>query len=245
MPKPIIRGTLQPVRTGFRTRFDPASGLIVTEEFSSAGDNLRGLAAQFERSGIPYEHLSNPVRSTLSVNRSGSPYQAEEPLERWEAFSNQVQLDIREHPNSVALGQELLARVTKDVKRHEDGRAVDTDSYASANATALFNLMIRGVTTYPVAQWVLRYTANVSNSYQFVTEANSGIGTIYTMSQVTTSVPAGRLRSTLQSIEAPAADAMLTYGWLKVSYSEVQTARSRVDVSSEYWLGQWANFIYL
>jgi hypothetical protein len=145
----------------------------------------------------------------------------------------------------VALGQELLARLLKDVKRHEAGKVVNsTDSPYTTGATQLFNLLIRGVTHYPVNKWVIRYTANVSDTYLLFTEANSGLGTIYTTSEMISAIPSGRLRSTLGSISAPAGDDQVVWGWLKTAGSEVTAANFRVDVSAEYILGQHSVFLY-
>jgi hypothetical protein len=106
-------------------------------------------------------------------------------------------------------------------------------------------LLIRNVTHYPVWSWTLRYTANVSNQFNLLTDANSGVGSIYSTAQASGEVPAGRLRSTIQSIATPAADSHTTWGWLKIGLTEVQSAHNRVDVSAEYILGAHANYIYL
>jgi hypothetical protein len=243
MPKPIIKGSLQPVRQRVKIQFDPAQGVTTTTEYESAGDNCGGLAASFQRAGTAYDLTSNPVRSRLVATQSRNSFIEETAVERWELLSNQQQLDVREHPNSVALGQTVLATVLKAVKNHEAGKTVDTDDY-SANALSLFRLLTRGVTHYTVPQWVLRYTANVSNDYLFFTTANSGIGAIYTNAQAASAVPAGRMRSTIQSITVPTADAELSWGWLKTSVTETIAARNRIDISAEYWLAQWPIFLY-
>jgi hypothetical protein len=98
------------------------------------------------------------------------------------------------------------------------------------------------VTTYPVWQWVIRYTANISNTYNFFTEANSGVGTIYTTAQL--GIPGGRLASTVGSITEPDPVSGLLWGWLKVALGETQVARSRVDVSCEFYLAQWPTYLY-
>jgi hypothetical protein len=133
--------------------------------------------------------------------------------------------------------------VILQAEKHLSGKTSDTTGF-NANQLSLYNLMIRGIAHYSAPQWVLRYTANVSNDYQFFTEANSGIGTIYTNAQAAAAVPAGRMRSTIQAITAPPADSYLAWGWLKTAVTETVAARNRVDVSAEYWLAQWPILLY-
>lgn len=241
MPKPIINGTLQPIRQRVRFSYDPSQGLTTTTEYESAGDNCGGLAASLQRAGVAYDLTSSPVRSRLVATQSRNSFIEETAVERWELLSNQQQFDVRSHPNVVALGTDLIKRVKKDA---EKSTAIDPNIYGNVNAARLYRLLVHGDTTYLVPQWVLRYTANISNSYQFLTEANSGFGTIYSNAQAAAAVPAGRMRSTIQSITAPAADSDLYWGWLKLNVSEVQTARNRIDVSAEYWLAQWSVLLY-
>jgi hypothetical protein len=243
MPKPIINGYIGSIRQRTRIQYDPSQGETTTYEWESAGDNLGGEAATCKALGRSYDLTRTGYRSRLIATESRNNFIQEQALERWELLSNQNMLDIREHPNSVAIGQSGLARVLKDVKRHEAGQAITTSSY-TASQLRLFNLMIRGVTHFPVWSWTVRYTANVSNSYQFLTSANSGVGTIIAHSDMVSSVPSGRLRSTLDSIPVLDETDDMTWGWLKTSVTEVQSARNRVDISSEAVLAQWSTFLY-
>jgi hypothetical protein len=248
MPKPKINGSLLPQLKSVKIKFDPSNGTTTTQEFESAGDNLTGLAKQFATQGASYDLVSNPVRSSLvAVSTKNIFTPSEEVLERWELFSNQQQLDLKESAGWASLSDATRAQVLKDVERHSNGTTITgARSWGTvgslSTADSYYQLMIRGTTHYIFPQWVIRVTCNVSNEYQNFVEADGGVGTIYTTAQLGT--PAGRLRSTIQSITAPAANDYLTYGWLKVSYTEVTAARNRVDVSNELWLGQWATILY-
>jgi hypothetical protein len=243
MPKPIINGYTGSIRQRTRTQYDPSQGETTTHEWESAGDNLGGEANTCKSLGMSYDLTRTGYRSRLIATESRNNFIQEQALERWELLSNQNMLDIREHPNSVAIGQANLARVLKDIKKHENGQTVDTSSYTSAQLR-LFNLMLRGVTHYPVWNWTVRYTANVSNTYQQFTAANSGVGTIITHADMKNSVPAGRMRSTLNAIPELDDTDDMTWGWLKTSVTEVVAARNRVDISSEAVLAQWSTFLY-
>lgn len=248
MPKPIINGSLEPQRKSIKIKFDPSSGTTTTEEYESAGDNCNGLAKQFAAKGASYDLTSNPVRSTLVAVTTKNIFKAdEETLERWELYSNQLQVDIKNHPNWATISLANRAAVLKDVDRYRDGVAI-TGARAwgtpgdLSTADHFFQHLIRDKTHYLKPQWVIRVTCNVSNTYQNFVEANGGVGTIYTTSQL--GPPNGRLRSTIQSISAPPFSDYLTYGWLKVSYSEVTAARNRVDVSNELWLDEYPSILY-
>jgi hypothetical protein len=244
MPTPIINGTNGPILQRTRISYDPAQGPTTTEEWESAGDNLGGVATRKQNLGIAYDWTRSGVRSRLVATQSRNHYLEEQSVERWELMSNQDMHDIKQAPKSVALGQVAVAEVLKAIRNHENGRTVDTTAW-SANKLALFEHMRRGITTYPVYKWVLRYTATVSNSYLASTTANAGLGTIYTTPEAADAVPAGRLRNTINSISEPDADSYTTWGWLKASYTEVQTANNRIDISAEYLLDAWSNYIHL
>lgn len=246
MPRPIINGSTTPQLKTTRIRIDPSNGTTTTREYECAGDNMTGLANQLAAQGETCDLDSNPVRSRLIATATKNIFQDnEEVLERWELFNNQAQLDIKESPGWTSLSISTRTVVIKAADAHLAGKTFTTNVFTPgdlSDADHYYQLMIRGVTHFLKPQWVLRVTCNVSNTYQAFVDADGGVGTIYTTAQLGT--PAGRLRSTIQSITAPAADSYLQYGWLKVSYTEVTAARNRVDVSNELWLGQWPVILY-
>jgi hypothetical protein len=244
MPRPIINGQAGPILQRTRISWDPSQGPTTTEEWESAGDALGGIASAKEALGVSYDWTRNGVRSRLVATQSRNNYLEEQAVERWELMSNQDMHDIKQHPKAVAMGHTAVGVVIAAIRNFENQRTVNQTGW-TADQTSLFEHMRRGITTFPVYKWVLRYTASVSNSYEFFTEANSGLGNIYTTSQAASSIPAGRLKSTIQAIAEPAvADSYTTWGWMKVSLTEVSAANDRVDVSAEYLLDAWSNWLY-
>src|SRR5881396_1842303 len=105
MPTPKINGSVQPIRTKLSTRFDPAKGYIVTQEYESAGDNLGGLALVASNAGMDYTLESNARKSRLVMSTTGAaPGFPEKATSTWQLYTNEVQKDIREHPAAIALG---------------------------------------------------------------------------------------------------------------------------------------------
>jgi hypothetical protein len=252
MPKPRILGRRLPHLQSREESYDPNQGFTTTEDWQMhGGDRLAGKASFYRSVGGSYRLRQMGPKATLVATRSTTTIQQETAAERWELFTNSREFDIREHPKSVALrrltfddGRKTrLGQVLEAVDKHNRNVAVDTSSF-STEQLALFDLMIGGGTTYPVWQWVLRYTANVPDTFNFFTEADDGLGTIYTTSQAVASVPAGRLRSTLLSISAPEADSALIWGWLKTASQQAQAAQNRVEISCEFYLAQWPVYIY-
>jgi hypothetical protein len=255
MPRPIINGSLEPQKKSVKIKHDPNNGTTTTTEFECAGDGMTGLAKSYAENGAAYDLMLNPVRSTLVITETKNIYQDDEEVqETWELFSNQMQADIKTHPNwwGMSLNQRVL--VLKNAQRIEDGRDFWVPNISDpgsvfhsgdlSTADHFFQHMIRGKTHYLKPLWTLRVSCNVSNTYQLGVEADGGVGTIYTPAQISTSAPAGRLQSTIQSITEPAGNDYNVFGWLKVSYAEVVAGRNRVNVSNEYVLDDYPSILY-
>jgi hypothetical protein len=252
MPKARILGKPLAHLQSTEETYDPNQGYSTTEDWEmQGGDRLSGKAAFYRSVGGSYRRRTSGPKAMLTATRSLTPVQNETVVERWELMTNQRELDIRESPRSIALSlltyesdrKTRLGQVVEAVAKHNDGKAVDTTAFINADQLSLYNLMICGVTTYPVWQWVIRYTANISNTYNFFTEANSGVGTIYTTAQL--GVPGGRLASTIGAIPEPDAVSGLLWGWLKIAIGETQVARYRIEASCEFHLAQWPTYLYV
>jgi hypothetical protein len=252
MPKPRILGRRLPHLQSREESYDPNQGFTTTEDWQMhGGDRLAGKAAFYRSVGGSYRLRQMGAKATLVATRSTTTIQNEQAAERWELSTNSREFDLREHPKCVALrrltydsGKKTrLGQVLEAVEKHNRNLAVDTSLF-SAEQVAIFDLMIGGGTTYPVWQWVLRYTANVPDTFDFFTEADDGVGTIYTTGQAVASIPSSRLRSTLLSISAPPADSALIWGWLKTASQQVQAAANRLEISCEFHLAQWPVVLY-
>jgi len=244
MPKPKVLGRQLPRLQSIEVSFDPTQGETRTEEWLSSGDNLGGIAANCRAKGIAYRYRSHPVKSQLVATETRNNATNQQAIERWELLRNQDSLDIREHPRSRGLGQPGLARVLRDVKRHEEGRTVDTSSPTpyTADQTSLFNLLVHGKTHYPIWSWVIRYTANIDDTFPLMGPVSSGVGGIYSTAQLP--LPTGIIFAIVGGIPAPASDPELQWGWLKTAVQYTKTALNRVEMSCELILAEWPLYIY-
>ena len=76
-----ITGTLEPVTTGRRTSYDPARGIVFTEELESAGENLDGVAQALLLEQAQFEHRPSGRKSKLSYPTTTTPGGVEVPID--------------------------------------------------------------------------------------------------------------------------------------------------------------------
>jgi len=255
--KPRINGTLQPVRTSLRSNYDPTKGITVTQEFESAGDGLGGLANEFFRNRIQYEHHINPRKSKLLATASGAEAGFPElTLDRWELLANENQKDIKEHPAVIAIanGDPSLADVLQAVSDYNENIGGTDPHWFTDDDTAslLFRLLIHGVTSYALGQYVLRHTTNVSNAYD-ANVADLGVESVYSTSALISEISdsgfwlfpcPGRLIAKIERIEVQDRNADLNWGWRKLPSTETTAANNRIDITTEYWLAGWSKLVY-
>lgn len=253
----IINGSLEPIRTQRRSEFDPQKGITVTEEYESGGDNLNGLAQQCLNQKIQYSHTPSPLKSKLIFSSSGpvSGF-AEVPVDTWQLLANEVQRDIKEHPNVLAMESAVpgsLAEVLQAVEEYNAGGTVDSAWFTDSDTAALlFRQLIHGVTSYALGQYVLRHTTNVSNAYNS-NVADLGVEFIYTTAQLISEITdpgfwlfpcPGRLEAKINAMEVQVDHADFTWGWRKLPSTETTAAGNRIDISTEYWLAGWSRLLY-
>lgn len=259
MPRPKINGTLSKVRKSVKTRFDRSNGLVTQVEWASAGDNLGGYARALRNLGIQYEHTATGAVSTLIETADGATAGVQDVVtDRWEVLSNENMLDLKEHSKWPTLTDQTQYLILKDVQRHANGKkptfeflTTEPTDDGKALATAFYDLMIRGVTHFPVYNWVLRHTTNAPQDFE-ENIADSGVGTVYTTSQLVDEITNSsfwffpcppRLRRKIENITIPA-QAGFTAGWLKKPSNESTGANSRIEISTEYVFAGWSNLIY-
>lgn len=273
---PIVNGSLAKQFVSKSIKFDPSSGKTVVTQWvgandvtkGEAGNALIGYAKSLETiGGVSYELKIEGAKSTLTETASDEASTGSETtIDRWEVLANENMYDIKELSSWASLptgADNLQTAVLKDVRRYEDGKKptydfLDEDNVTSwtdqetATAQSFYNLMTRGVTHYPLHNWVLRHTTNVNADYSR-NVADEGVGTIYTTSQLLSEIgnssywvypcPA-RLRTKIGGITEGGAVTGMRWGWLKKPSNESSTANNRIDISTEYVFAQWAILIY-
>jgi hypothetical protein len=260
MPRPIINGSLNPVRQSIKSSFSKSNGLTTVIEWAAPGDNLTGYANVLRQNGIQHDHTFAGGRSILIETASGGLAGVNDvATDRWELMANENMLDVKEHHNWVNLSDQTKALILRDVNRHLDkGKAptrewLETEPTAEdrATATSFYEILVRGSSHFPVYNWVLRHTTSVSAEYT-QNVADNGVNTIFTTAQLISEIgnssywiyPAPpRFRSKVGGLTFGAVSG-LTNGWLKKPSQESTGANNRIDISTEYVFAQWASIIY-
>src|ERR1035438_2480829 len=104
MPNPKINGTLLPVYKTPDVSYDPSRGQIISQRWESAGDGLAGVASAMAASRIQYNWTKSKTRSVLVSNASSSQIGfAELACDTWQILANEMQFDLREHPDIQAM----------------------------------------------------------------------------------------------------------------------------------------------
>jgi hypothetical protein len=263
MPLPKINGSRGKIRQSQTVRFDPTNGQTISIEWAGAGSNLGGYANTLKNLGVPFEHTQSGVISTLTETASDYVALGTEEVvvtQRFDILYNEQMLDIKESPNWIALDPQQSVQVLKDVERFREGKSGvasgdwdSTDEWGAdaITAEAYYYLMIQGLTHFPVDSWVLRHTFNIpgdttqGRSGYYAGSIDTGIGAIYTTSQILSTIPTSyaRIREKLASITLPAKSGYLV-GWRKRPTGETTLGNNRIEVSAEYTFAQWAAIIY-
>jgi len=259
MPKPRINGSIQPIRTALRQQYDPQRGMVTSQEFESAGDGLNGLANQCLRDGIQFEHTSNGRRSKLRFESSGNTGGGDDVnTDTWQLLCNEASKSILEHPRVLALNQEdendpnSVKSVKAQVELHNAHVALK-EPLPTGDALLLYNMLVRGVSSYQVGGYVLKHTTNVAGSYAS-NIADVNVEKVY-------SIPALVREITDQTLWAKPCPPRLVYkienldvqihtnddvlwGWRKLPSQETMSANNRIDISTEYWLAAWTRLVF-
>jgi hypothetical protein len=158
----------------------------------------------------------------------------------YELLGNEKQIDIRLHPNSLALGYTVLAQV-EDKLTNPDS-AVNIGSLP-ANAQTLYNLLKAGNGQYPVevSQYVFRCN-RIAVSFKEIDVGYGNVNRIYTTQGMITETggpsPILRAIADAETSSRPATIAAgHAYGWLKKSPTVQTIGGSKTQITSEYWLG--------
>lgn len=253
MPRPIITGTLQPVKQPTEYNYDPTRGLWLTERWESAGDNLRGIASQYQALRVGYQLIATAAKSTLVATSSNAESgQPEATTDTWQILGNELQKDAWQHPTlfayANAAGTAAAAQSIKTAIASHSTQPAGLD----ATGQAIYALLDSGATHYSLGQYVLRHTTNVSNGYA-TNVSDFNVEKIYTTAKLLIEAQdgslwyfplPGRLAAKINNIAAPAVKAGYLWGWRKLPSTETTAANNRIDITTEYWLEQWSTLLY-
>src|SRR5436190_8871501 len=254
MPSPKVTGTLQPVRTKLSTRFDPAKGYVVVQEWESAGDNLGGLALQAANAGMDYTHDANARKSRLVMTTTGAaPGFPEKATSTWQLYTNDYQKDIRESPAAIGLGPVLMSKIDAAIQMikltAEQGADADplldglaqtyadftTDGtglfQAGTTERKIFDLILHGVTSYEV----IFYSARATISLPFLFSGDiPGVSPDSLMADLIGDI----------AVNGPNDLTLFKWGWRRLGTSRTFSGNNRTEINIEWRLGSWPPVLY-
>jgi len=237
MPTPKINGSVQPIRTKLSTRFDPAKGYIVTEEYESAGDNLRGLALVAANAGRDYTLDSNARKSRLVMSTTGASG-FPEGTAVWQLYTNEYSKDILETDAALALGTGQLAQLQLDIEDIKNGGidaydAILSDTFYNTHpdAVRLVRYSLHGVTSINL----IGYSATATISLPFLfAGAIPGVSPDSLMAQLIADIPVGGLDD----------GDLWKWGWRKLGTSRTFSGNNRTEIKIDWRLGSWAKLFF-
>jgi hypothetical protein len=258
----IFRGTLDPKLQRRVIQYSPSSGYTQNWDYKGFGENLMlSLMSSYTNQGCEVTFTGEHGVYTLQVKDSTGTT----TLDTWQIQNQTMQLSRTRNPKLIAATSEttlrVVARAISDSTtvtaaaaaiQKEIGGTVTAPSLGSAgNRTIsgrIFDTMKDGFTSYDRSTYVLRHTTNAPSNYGS-NVADFNVDCIYTTSQLLSETQnsnywllplPGALAYFIQGADAamPAAPAGYTNGWFKFGSSRSTAANNRIEINTEYMLGQ-------
>lgn len=261
MPRVIINGTLSQVKRPTEVDFDPVRGVVYTEEFHSAGDNLGGMANLYYNNRVAYRWKRSPIMSTITATYSGAQAgMPDAPQINWQLLGNEIQKGIFESAlalNGIAAGAAATPawNVVADVKQGfafiENGdSASEADLFASLPAeeqsfySSLIGFLMRGQTHFAQGQYVLKRSYSVSNFYEQALPGEGNVEKLILMGDIIGLGMPPVMVNKLNSIPIPASHSGYLWSWRQLPSTMTTQAQNRVEVSTEWWFEEWSTTLY-
>lgn len=257
-PQPIINGTTNPILTATHETYDPQHGIVRTEEWESAGDNLDGTAKTFRDARIGYQYTYNGRRSKLTTNATSAKQEEFNQIttDTWQLLATEVARDIKHHPKVQQFTKAQLQDVLQAVEDFQSGGEPDISGF-SEDQTRVYTHIVFGFTSYIATEYVMRHTTSVANVFE-ENVADEGVGSVYSFANLESEITnqqlwtfpcPPRLLQKMDELENAflAGESIpegFTMGWRKTASTETTAANSRIDISTEYQLGLWSTFLY-
>jgi hypothetical protein len=176
----------------------------------------------------------------------------------YELLGNNVQLDLREHPKSIALGSAVVRTIDCVLSQSADPNISTSENQVvpqqsdipAGDARELYDLLSQrnGNAAYVKPQFVFRYTRVASNFATGVLNYDN-VEKILTTTQMIseTGFPGTGILSAINSAVVatqPAAVDGYVYGWLKQTPTVTSMAGNKFQIVGDYSLEFWSTWIY-
>jgi hypothetical protein len=255
MSRIIINGRLSPIGKPAQVSFDPVRGLIVTQEFHSAGNNLGGLANTLYSNHVAFDWNVSPVRSTLRATYSGGQNGLpDEALVNWQLLGNELQFDIKESGLALSAHDSFpsfISDVNKGYELIERGDQAGELAFANtlpAGERGPYDVIVRLLshkqTNFVQGQFVLKRSYSISNYFNGNLGGQGNVECLLSMGQILGFEMPAPIRTQLASIPIPAAHVGFAWAWRQLPSQMITTANNRIEVSTEWWWGKWSTDLY-
>lgn len=255
-PAITIHGTLGAVSKPLEIDFDPHRGIVVHQEFHSAGDNLVGWASVLINEGIAFTYTKSPIVSIIRATYSGGVLGFNDvPQPNWQVIGNETQKTVLASGIAAAgllSFPKLIQHVKLGVAALEQGNEAFEEDLRNSLADGevryydyLQLKLLKGETHFAVGQYALRRTISFSNFYTGDGMPDeSGAEGIYAMSDILgLGMPAVQ-QAQLASIFIPSSPAGYAWSWRRLPSQSTTGAQNRVEVSTEWWWDAWDTKLY-
>lgn len=265
MANSISRGDKTPQLREERYSFDPTRGWIHRQHWIGFDQILvSNLQAAYAAAGIACDLLFENTIGELTTEDATQQY----TLDYWQLMGGKESINGLFHPALSFLTSDQIAEVRNILSGIDAGNAPPSGAVTSiitdadptsaplqdlddAQTTALaqfMDLQIRGATDYRASTYVLRHTTNAPSNYS-ANVADFNVDCVYTTSQLLSEVLdaelwinplPGRLAYLINALGAnpPTFRPNYLFGWIKYSSTQTTAANHRIEIVTEYELGQ-------
>jgi hypothetical protein len=166
----------------------------------------------------------------------------------WELLNNRVEKDLYEHPRSKAISEENIKILRKFLKSPIADAEPAVTGATGAEATLLYQLLLKGTNKFTSGEYVLRYSITVS-SRSSVNASFADVHKLFTPAQLATpatsliTIPS-EIGFALADIPTVSAPTGFLWSWLKMGPTVRRASYGKAVISQEWWLDLWSTYIY-
>lgn len=230
--------------------YSPDRGFYIIRSWRGPTASALAYETTLQTAGFEYVNDNRSPIATITAkigyDDTTSPGSPEVPVNLWERNVNREQKTIYEHPRVAALGIGYITAIREAVQNNEttvsastvDGGTVENDAIAHE----VFDLIRKGVDSFPVWQPVVNQTQIVSSSYPR-SAVTANVGKILTKAQMVSleEAPEGVLDD---KTVPDGLTSIARYGYYKNEPQITQQANNKWHIVTQWEAGFWSTFLY-
>lgn len=259
MTNPIIAGVNGATFQGYAFTYTPRSGYTAGQSYSGPVGVMRQEQSALSASGVAFRYNESGGVGTITVdgNMAVDSGAAEVPIDSWSLLGNEIHKDIYESDLALKIedaGRGNLGKLRAAMDKYNAGENPGTLTITPsmvADGNKLIDLLMRGVTHFPLKAPVLRHVQNVSDRYGGTGFIFGNQGRIFSTEALLVECnrfplpPPKVIIDQIGALENPTARTGYMVGWRKKPIDTQSGAQFRSEVVTEYCFDQWATSLYL